>query len=132
MPALLAGLGVERDQVIVGRLHVQVVVPHAEAAIADVRAALGLPEVVPQLAAVARVHRPGVVRHGEVQRAVHLQHRALDGAAAGRDIARTFAADDQVRRRRRRRVRRVRRPPALPAPGVTRVIQASVRFFTLD
>ena len=75
VPALLAGLRVERDQVIVRRLHEQVVVPHAQAAIADVGAALGLPEVVPQLAAVARIHRPGVVRHGEVQRAIDLRAR---------------------------------------------------------
>ena len=37
-----------RDEVIVRRLEVEPVAPHADAAIADVGAALGLPEVMPQ------------------------------------------------------------------------------------
>ena len=98
VPALLAGLGIERDQVVVGRLHEQVAVPHRHAAIADVRAALGLPEVVPEFAPVDRVDRPGVIRHGDVQHAVHLEHRPLDRAAARWNVARPFAAHDQFRR----------------------------------
>ena len=95
VPALLARPGVERHQVVVGRLHVEIVVPHPEAAIGDVRAAPGLPVVMPHLAPVARVHRPGVVRHREVERAVDDEHRALDGAtAAGDEVASAFAADD--------------------------------------
>src|SRR5207245_1126801 len=84
-------------QVIVGRLHVEVVVPHGEAAIADVRAAARLPEVVPELAAVAGVDRPGIVGHGEVEGAVDLEHGGFDGAAAGREIAGAFAAGDDGR-----------------------------------
>ena len=68
-------LRVERDEVVVGRLEVQVVVPHRHAAAADVRAALRLPEVVPELAAVARVDRPDVVGRGDVEHAVDLQDR---------------------------------------------------------
>ena len=96
VPALLAGPRVERDQVIVRRFHVQPVALHAEAAIADVRAALGLPEVVPEVVAVARVDRPGVVGRGEVEDAVDLQNRRADVgvAAADRRVARAFAADD--------------------------------------
>ncbi len=96
MPALLAGPGVERDQVIVRRFHVEVVVPHAHTAVADVGAPFGLPEIMPELAAVYGIHRPGVVRHGDVQDAVDFQRGGLDGAAAGRDIARTFAAGDDA------------------------------------
>ena len=61
MPALLSGAGIQADQVIVRRLHVKPVAPHADPAIADVCAALGLPEEVPQFAAIEGVHRPGVI-----------------------------------------------------------------------
>ncbi len=84
VPALLARLRFERHQVIVRRLHVQIVVPHAQPAIADVRAALRLPEVMPEFAPVARIYRPRVIGHREVQRAVHFQHGGLDRAAANR------------------------------------------------
>src|SRR5262249_48193194 len=96
VPALLAGAGIQRDQVIVRRLHEEIVVPHGEPAVADVRAAPGLPVVVPELAAVARVHRPRVVRHGEVEGSVDREDGGLDRAAADRDIAWAFAADDYV------------------------------------
>ena len=62
VPALLAGARIERDQIVVGRLEVEVVVPHADAAAADMRAAARFPEVVPDLMAVARVDGPRVVR----------------------------------------------------------------------
>ena len=62
VPALLAGARIERDQIVVGRLEVEVVVPHADAAAADVRTAARFPEVVPDLMAVARVDGPRVVR----------------------------------------------------------------------
>jgi hypothetical protein len=99
VPALLPRLRVERYQVIVGRLHVEVVVPHGEAAVADVRAAARFPEVVPQLAPVMRVDRPRVVGHREVECAVDEQDRALDRAAARREIARAFSAHDDRRLR---------------------------------
>src|SRR5206468_6555276 len=84
-----------RDEIVVRRFHVEVVVPHAEAAISDVRAASRLPEVVPELVAVARIDCPGIVRRRDVEDAVHLEDRALDvRAGAGAELARAFAADD--------------------------------------
>ena len=91
VPAFLAGARVERHEVVVGRLEEQGVVPHRRAATADVRAALRLPEVLPELAAVARVHRPDVVGRGDVEDAVHLEDRALDGGVRRRrEIARAL------------------------------------------
>ena len=104
VPALLARRRVERDEVVVGREEIQPVAVHADAAVADVDAAPGPPEVVPQLAAGARVDRPDVVGRGEVQDAVHQQRRRLDGQAAERGHAaarrrrlRPFAADHRAR-----------------------------------
>ena len=97
----------------------------------DVGAALGLPEVVPELAAVARVDRPGVVRRGDVERAVHRQHRRLDrDRGADREVAGAFAADDESaaadrRRRGRRRSRRRRGSPtrrSVATPGQRQVL----------
>src|SRR5262249_44950632 len=60
-------------------------------------AALGLPEVVPQLVAVVRTERPHVVRRGHVEHAVHLQDRSLDAHLVGDDdVARPFAADHRL------------------------------------
>ena len=99
VPALLAGLDVERHEVIVRRLEEEVVAPDGRAAIADVRAALRLPVVAPQLAAVARVDRPDVVGRGHIENAVHLQDGALDlRGAAGRELTSAFAADNDRRR----------------------------------
>ena len=81
-PALLAVLDVQRHEMAVGRLEVQRVAEHRDAAVADVDAALRLPGVVPQLAAGARVERPHVIGRGEVDHAVDLQRRALDRHAA--------------------------------------------------
>ena len=91
-------LRLERDQVVVGRDEEQVVAPHADAAVADVRAALRLPEVVPDLAAVVGVERPDVVGRRDVEHAVDLQNRPLDlRRAAATSVA--FAADDHRRSR---------------------------------
>ena len=93
VPPLLAGARVERHEVVVGRDEVEIVAPHRDAAVADVRAALGLPEVVPDLPAVVRVERPDVVRRGDVQDAVDREHRALDlRRAADGDAAIALAA----------------------------------------
>ena len=97
VPPLLAGFGLETDQIIVRRLHVQIVVPHAEAAVADVRPATCFPVVVPQLASIARVHGPRVVGRREIEDAVHLQNRRADARAAAADLAGSFAADDHRR-----------------------------------
>ena len=98
VPALLAGARVERHEIVVRRLDEQIVAPHAHAAIADVGAALRLPEVVPDLAAVARVDRPRVVGRREIEDAVDREDRASDvRRAAGDDVAAAFAADDRRR-----------------------------------
>ena len=97
VPALLAGFRFEGDEVVVRRLHVEVVLPHPEAAVRDVGAASRFPEVVPELAAVAGVERPGVVRRGHIQRVVDEQRRAFD-RSVGRDrkVSLAFAADDHA------------------------------------
>ena len=121
-----AGLRVERHEVVVGRRHVEIAVPHAEAAIGDVRAAPGLPVVVPQLAAVARVDRPRVVGRRHVERAVDHQRRALDaGAAAGGEIAGALAADDHVAAAAAAAAAGAGSRPVRP------IVHASVRFFTV-
>ena len=71
-------LGVERNQIAIRRLEVQPVAIHAEAAIADVDAALGVPVEAPELASAAGVHRPGVIGDREVQNAVDFERRSLD------------------------------------------------------
>src|SRR6202040_2611271 len=98
VPALLARTGVERHEVVVRRDEEEVVAPHRDAAVADVRAALRLPEVVPDLLAVVRVERPDVVGGGDVEDAVHREHRALDlGGAADGDAAVAFTAGEGLR-----------------------------------
>ena len=78
VPALLAGLRFQTDEVVVRRLHVEPVAVHAHAAIADMRRASRLPEVVPDFVAVARIERPCVVGRRGVQDAVHHQDRPAD------------------------------------------------------
>ncbi len=98
VPPLFAGARVERHEIIVGRDEKQIVAPHRDAAIADVRAALRFPEVVPDRFAVVRVERPHIVRRRHVQDAVHRQHRAFDlRRAADRDAAVALAADARLR-----------------------------------
>ena len=85
MPALLARLGIERYQVVLGDLEVERVAVHGHAAIANVIAAPCRPAVMPKDRAVASIHGPGVVRRRDVEHAVHLEDGAGDarGAAAG-------------------------------------------------
>src|SRR5579871_3482984 len=95
MPALLAGFGVKRDQIVIRSLHIQPVPVNPDAAVADVRRATSLPEVMPDLTAVASIHGPRVVGRGHIEDAVDLQDRALDvGPAARCQFARAFTADD--------------------------------------
>ena len=88
VPALFAGGGVERDHEVIGGFHEQPVAVHTETALAIVMAALGLPEVVPDLPAGARIERPCVIRHGGVEDAVHQQCGALEGRVATVEIDR--------------------------------------------
>ncbi len=128
MPALLAGARVEADQIVVRRFHVQPVAPHAQAAVADVRAALGFPEVVPQFVAVASIDRPGVVRGGEVENAVDFEDRAANIGGCGR-----LRPCRGLRRRRWwEHAAEAAASTAAAGPPVTRLTQASVRFFTFD
>ena len=100
VPPLAARARVERHEVVVGRLHVEIGVPEGEPAVADVRAALRLPEVVPDLVAVLRVDRPRVIGRRDVQHAVHGENRPLHAQRVGDDdVARALAADRERRRR---------------------------------
>ena len=107
--------------------------PHMpSAAIADVRAALGLPEVMPD-ARARRGRRRAQALSGvaEVQDAVHLQNRRADvgaAAAAGR-VAGAFAADDG---RGAASAATAAAATAAAGPAVMRLVQASVRFLTFD
>ena len=95
VPALFAGPRVERNEIVVGGDEVEIVAPHRDAAVADVRAPLRLPEVMPQLVAVMRIERPHVVGRRDVQDVVDRENRALDrGRTATGDRAAPFAADD--------------------------------------
>ena len=82
VPALLAGFGVERYQVVLGHLKVEGVAVHGHAAIADVIAAPGRPDVMPQHRAVVCIHGPGVVGRRDVEDAIYLQDRAGDAWGA--------------------------------------------------
>ena len=68
---------IERNQIIVGGFEEEPVAVNADASISDVDAALGLPPVMPKLAAGAGVHGPGVIGNGEIQHAVHFERRRL-------------------------------------------------------
>src|SRR5580704_16696755 len=94
MPTLFACLSVQGDEVIIGRLHVEVVMPHPETTIADMGPAPGLPVVMPELMSVAGIDRPAIIRHGDIQNSIYLQRRPLDRTAADENISRTFTADD--------------------------------------
>src|SRR2546421_6571824 len=76
VPALLARLRVERNEIVVRRLEEQPVAVHRHATIADVRAPARLPPVVPENMPVQRVHRPRIVGRRDVEDAVHLQNRS--------------------------------------------------------
>ncbi len=79
-PALLPILEIQRDEVAVGRLEIQPVLVYRNAAVPEVVSACRRPLVVPELAPGTRVHGPDVIRDREVEDAVDLQRRALDGA----------------------------------------------------
>ena len=97
VPTLLTCFCVERYKVIIRRFHEQVVVPHSQTAIADMRAAFGFPEVMPELVAIARVQRPSVIRHCEIQGAIDLKNGRFDRAAVNSDISWTFSSDNDLR-----------------------------------
>ena len=75
LPSLLAVLRVQADKKSIRRFEIEPVAPHADAAIADVIAAVRLVGVVPDLAAGSRIHRPHIIGHAEIEHAVHLERR---------------------------------------------------------
>src|SRR5437773_11032768 len=98
MPALRAVASVERNQVIVGGDKEEIGSPYPHTAISDVSAPSRLPEVMPQLVAVASIECPCVVGCRDVQDAVDLKYSAVYvRGARGHDVARTFSTDDQRR-----------------------------------
>ena len=126
VPDFLAGSRVELHEVVVVGLDEEEVPPHADAAMAGVRAAARLPVELPEDRAVARVDGPDVVGRRRVEDAVDHQDRSADlRGAAGVELAGAFAGDRQriiataaaarprIRRRRRRRPPRRRRTRAL-------------------
>ncbi len=106
LPDFLAGLGIEAHDPVVVQLEVDVVVPHAEAAGLQAGAAAGLPVVVPEQRAVARIDRVDVIGRGRVddrRRRTECRRRAAQGRSCSR-------------RRCRGRRRRSARPPPPPPP----------------
>ena len=96
VPDFLAGPRVDLHQVVVVRLHEEVVVPHADAAMAGVRAAACLPVELPEDRAVARIDRPDVVGRRRVQHAVDHEDRPANlRRTAGVELAGAFAGDRQ-------------------------------------
>ena len=90
MPAFLAGLRVQRYEIVIGRLKEQPAAVHTHPAIADVNATLRLPVEVPQLMPRTGIDSPGVIGSREVQNAVHHQRSRLDG----RDVRIDWSALD--------------------------------------
>ena len=78
-PAHHSILRIERNQVRIGRQKKQISVVHPYAAMPNVQPLIWRIGVMPDLVAGARVHRPNMIRHGEVQDAIHYQRRRLDG-----------------------------------------------------
>src|SRR5271165_896587 len=87
VPAFLAGLRVQTHQIVVRRLHVEPVAIHSETSVSDVRAASGLPEVVPQNMAVARIRGPGIVGHREIKNPVDFENRSSDGGSPAETLS---------------------------------------------
>src|SRR5205823_13633639 len=76
-PANTPILGIETDQMRVGRSKVEPILVHAQSAIADV-VAFGNTQVVPNLTPKASVDSPHVVGRREIENAVHFQRGRFD------------------------------------------------------
>jgi hypothetical protein len=72
--------------------------PHAQAAVADVGAAAGLPDVVPKLAAGAGIDGPSVLGRRDVEHPFHLENRAFEADVEAQHGHAQQAADDQTAR----------------------------------
>jgi hypothetical protein len=96
VPVFLARAHIDRHQVVVRRFEQQRVVPDRSAPIADVQAAARLPEEVPQLATIAAVDGPDMIRRGGIENAVHLEHRAAHRGLAHREITLALATRGDI------------------------------------
>src|SRR5262249_12148147 len=75
----------------------EIVAPHAHTAVANMGAALRLPEVVPQLVAIVGVERPRVVGRCHVEDAVHAEDGTFDLRGPGDgDAAIDLAGNDTL------------------------------------
>ena len=74
VPLLFACARIETNQIIVRGFHVEQVVPHAQATVPDVRTAFRFPKVMPDLVTIARIYRPCIIGHGEVEYAIDFEH----------------------------------------------------------
>ena len=94
LPDFLARLRIQAHDPVVMELEVNIVVPHAQAARLQARAATRLPVVVPQQRAIARVDRVHIVRTRGVNDAVDEQNPATEASGVATVcIAITEAAD---------------------------------------
>src|SRR5262249_10787824 len=84
VPAFLAGCRVERYQVAVRRLEENRVIAQADAPVADMDAAPGPPEVMPDLPARASINGVRMIGHCQIEDAVYHQRGRLDGDRRGR------------------------------------------------
>src|ERR1700733_4923528 len=99
VPAYSSILGIERDQVRVGRSEVEPAFEHGHTAMADVITLSGGMAEVPQLVPGVRVDRPDIVWHGEVQNTIDQQRGGLDlGALIGLKGPGKAKVDDILRR----------------------------------
>ena len=91
VPALPAGFDVERNQMAVRRFEIQPVAIDAGAAIAQLKGRQSLPDIVPDLMAVARIDCVNGIRNHSIENTVDKQRRAAGAnlSTALRQFSRT-------------------------------------------
>src|SRR5207248_2651997 len=82
VPALAAILDIERNEITIRSEEVEPIPVHCHAAIPDVNSTLRLPDMMPELAAAARVDGPHVVGRRSIEDTVDLERWRLDAAYA--------------------------------------------------
>src|SRR5262249_59325122 len=108
----LPGARVDLHEIVVVRFHEEIVVPHADAAMARVGTAARLPVELPEDRSVARVHGPEIVGRRGVEHAVDHEDGSADlRGPAPVEIAAAFA------RRGERHVAAATAPSATPTPA---------------
>src|SRR3954471_11465267 len=97
MPAFHAGSGIERNEVIIGRFKIEIVVPDSNAAIGDVRGAARLPVVMPDLVSIAGIEHPYIVGRCDVQMVVDHENAAFDRhSTTGAEFSSSHAANNEI------------------------------------